>query len=331
MDDTACRYLGYEASRREPNIVVDGAPNESTVLTLTHWPGYPVDEALQDDLSAQIVFHYLDRLAAEGAPPAAGAVTNNHFDQDGLVCIHTLVHPQESLAHRDLLIDLAAAGDFATYTDRRAARASMVFSGRAIGGEDCTYDEFTDHLYEQCLPLVLPALLDNDRYRDEWGDEDAELSRCEEALTEGSVSVDVDSDVDLAVLTVPDEFHTTGGHRFGGQHLAGLHPMAVNNAVDQFRILTVQGRRYHYVDRYETWVQYRSRHPLPRVDLRPLADELTAAETGTEGWTASAPGALSPELRHSGESTLDADLVLSLVRRHLATAPPAWDPYPAAE
>lgn len=327
----ACRYVGYEASRSEPNIVVDGSPNDGTVLTLTHWPGYAVEPSLRGDLSAHIVFKYLDRLIERGEAPAAPAVTNNHFDQDGLVCIHTLVRPEESLAHRDLLIDLAAAGDFATYRDRRAARASMVFSRRAVGGENCTYDEFTDRLYEECLPLVLPVLLDIDRYRDEWVDEDAELARCETALAEGVVAVDVEKSLDLAVFTVPEDFVARGGHRFGGQHLAGLHPMAVNNAVGQFRLLTVHGRRYHYVDRYETWVQYRSRRPLQRIDLRLLAEELTAAESGAVTWTASEPGSLTPEMRHEGESSIEAEMVLSLVRRHLASQPPAWDPYPIGD
>ncbi|MDH3300062.1 MAG: hypothetical protein OES24_06105 [Acidimicrobiia bacterium] len=330
MIEQACRYIGYEASRGEPNIVVDGSPNETTVLTLTHWPGYVVERELWGDLSAHIVFNYLDRLMDSGEPPAAPAVTNNHFDQDGLVGIHTLVKPEESLANRDLLIDLAAAGDFATYRDRRAARASMVFSRRAIGGEDCTYDEFTDRLYEECLPLVLPVLLDGDRYRDEWAEEDAELSRCEAAMAEGVVTVDIDEALDLAVLTVPETFVAKGGHRFGGQHLAGLHPMAVNNGVDQFRLLTVHGHRYHYVDRYETWVQYRSRRPLPRIDLRPLAEELTAAEPGAVIWTASEPGSLTPEMRHDGESGIDAEMMVSLVRRHLSSQPAAWDPYPAS-
>ncbi len=331
MFEQPCRYVGYEASRGEPNIVVDGSPNEATVLTLTHWPGYAVEPSLRGDLSAHIVFNYLDRLAEAGEEPAAPAVTNNHFDQDGLVCIHTLAHPEESLAHRDLLVDLAAAGDFATYSDRRAARASMVFARRAIGGENCTYDEFTDQLYEECLPLVLPVLLENDRYRDDWGDEDAELTRCEAALDDGTVTVDVDEALDFALLTVPEDFVAKGGHRFGGQHLAGLHPMAVNNAVDQFRLLTAQGRRYHYVDRYETWVQYRTRRPLPRIDLRPLAEELTAAEPRRVVWTASEPSSLMPELTHDGESGIDSEMVVSLVRRHLASQPAAWDPYPVGE
>ena len=49
------RYDDYEASRSTPNIVVDGSPNESTVLTLTHWPGIPAPAGLARDLSADNV------------------------------------------------------------------------------------------------------------------------------------------------------------------------------------------------------------------------------------------------------------------------------------
>ena len=44
------RFVPYEQSRHEPNIVVDGSPNEATVLTLTHWPGIAQPARLADDL-----------------------------------------------------------------------------------------------------------------------------------------------------------------------------------------------------------------------------------------------------------------------------------------
>src|SRR5881394_2281888 len=53
------RYLEYEASRSVPNVVVDGSPNESTRLTLTHWPGHRAPDGFADDLSAQMAFRYL--------------------------------------------------------------------------------------------------------------------------------------------------------------------------------------------------------------------------------------------------------------------------------
>jgi len=48
-------------------------------------------------------------------------------------------------------------------------------------------------------------------------------------------------------------------------------------------------------------------------------------------WTASEPSSLTPELRHDGESSIDAKMVMSLLRRHLSSQPAAWDPYPIGE
>ena len=102
--------------------------------------------------------------------------------------------------------------------------------------------------------------------------------------------------------------------------------MAINNATGCFRIMQVHGRRYTYTDRYESWVQYRSRRPLPRVDLRPLADALSAIDT-TTAWTASGPSSLTAHLQTAQESSLDRTVVLDHLIQHLRSAPPAWNPY----
>lgn len=310
------QYLDYEASRTVPNIVVDGSPNEGTVLSLTHWPGHPAPPGLARDLSAEMAFAYLD--AALDHPPAE-VVTNNHFDQDGLVSIFALIDPDAALPHRDLLIDVAAAGDFATYRDRRAARASMVLSRHAEDEPpDCTYGAFTDQLYRDLLPRLLDITLHHDDYRDQWAEEDEVLTASESAIAQGRVTIIEDPTVDLAVVMIDPSEPRRRGHRFGGQTFEGIHPMAINNATDRFRILVMHGRRYRFVDRYETWVQYQSRPVLPRVDMRPLAEQLTASEADGARWSAGAPGALSPELAHTDESSIDPATLRQTIMAWLA-------------
>lgn len=318
-------FMPYQASRGVPNVVVDGSPNEATVLTLTHWPGIPQPPAMAADLSAEMAFRYLD---APPEHPPAEAVTNNHFDQDGLVSAFALVHPGSALDHRELLIDLARAGDFASYHDRRAARASMAVSRIAEGPfED--YDEFCARCYTEALPLVLPMLLDGERFHDHWADEDAELDRSERALADGTIVLAEQPELDLAVATASEGWRPARGHRFGGREYLGVHPMALHNATACVRLLLVHGHTYRYTDRYETWVQYASR-PLPRRrDLRPLADELTAMEASGAVWSSEPPGELTPTLTHTGESSLDSDTVAAAITRHLRAAPPAWDPHAA--
>ena len=306
-------------------------PNDATVLTLTHWPGYPQPPGFHFDLSAEMAFHYLDQPIDH---PPASIVTNNHYDQDGLVGLHALVDPDLSIVHRQLLIDVAAAGDFGTYRDRRAARASMTISAYSeddrsplAGQLTGPYDQQCVVLYEETIPLLVPMVIDNDRFRDLWAEEDEELSVSEKMIANQAVTIEEIPDIDLAVVTIPEDEQTRRGHRFAGEFFEGLHPMAVNNATDCFRLLVVHGRSYQFVDRYETWVQYRSRRPLPRVDMRPLADRLSDNEQRSAAWKASAPGSLTPTMRVEGESSLDPSAVREMVVGHLRTAPPAWDPY----
>jgi len=113
------RFVGYHRLADTPNVVVDGSPTASTVLTLSHWPGSPTPEHLLDDLSAQIAFR---ALAEPSLFDGIGAVSNNHFDQDGLTSAFALVSPDEAMERREQLIDIASAGDFATFTERSSMR-----------------------------------------------------------------------------------------------------------------------------------------------------------------------------------------------------------------
>lgn len=324
-------FRPYEEAVSVPNIVVDGSPNESTVLTLTHWPGIAQPQGLGADLSAEMAFNYLDRPQPH---PPAEVVTNNHFDQDGLIGINALLDPDWSQQHRDRLVDIAAAGDFATYRHRDAARASMAIWAYAqpdrspLGAAlDGPYPAACALLYDTCLPLVRDLATDVGRFRDLWQDEDADLTASEQAIENGSVTIEELPEVSLAVVTITTDL--PGGHRFASDFAELIHPMAINNATRCPRVLIVRGQGYLYVDRYETWVQYRSQRLPQRVDLAPLAEQLDAAEPGRCRWSATAASALVPTLRTEGSlSALSPRRVRDAVIAHLRTAPGAWDPVP---
>jgi len=327
---TPFRFAPYEETVEIPNIVVDGSPNPATVLTLTHWPGIAQPPGMAADLSAEMAFKY---LAAPPDHPAAELVTNNHFDQDGLVGLHALIYPESSLRQRERLIDLAAAGDFGTYTFREAARASMAIWAYAqpehspLGSRiDGPYEPACALLYETVLPLLIPMIEDPDRFKDLWQREDDQLTLSERAIDEGQVIIEEIDEFDLAVVTIKTDT-LTGGHRFAGNTVDLIHPFAVNNATSCCRLLIICGHEYLYVDRYETWVQYQSRALPKRVDLEPLRTQLEALETGATRWTASRPSALTPVLRSGTSSSIDSVAVQAAVTEHLRSAPSAWDPY----
>lgn len=329
-------YLPLSEAEHVPNIMVDGAPTTASVLTLSHWPGIPAPPGVAADLSAQMAFNYLDRPLPH-AP--AEAVTNTHFDQDGLVGVFALHAPEEAQAHRELLIDVAAAGDFATYRNRNAARASMSIWCYAAAERSpiqhklagTSYAGQCALLYQHTLPLLIPMATEPERFRELWAREDEHLTLSERAIADRVVTIEEDRELDLAVIRIPPDLGALPGHRFGngGLRLEALHPMAVHNESERFRQLYVRGRSYRYLDRYETWVQYRSRPIVPRVDLRPLAERLTALEPGSIHWRADPPKTMTPELSHAGQSALSEATVIELLTQHLSSASPAWDPYRA--
>src|SRR5262245_1226541 len=101
------RFVPYERLDDSPNIIVDGAAGRGTVLTLSHWPKSGTPVHLKRDTSAEIVYAYLDSPSSQ---VAADVVSNNHFDEDGLVGIFALIDRRAGDKYRELLLDTASAG-----------------------------------------------------------------------------------------------------------------------------------------------------------------------------------------------------------------------------
>ena len=327
------RFVPYPDLDGIPNIVVDGARHADSLLTLSHWPHSGTPAALREDLSAQIAFRYLD---APDWRVDADAVSNNHFDEDGLAGVYALVDPDGAQQRRDLIVDVAAAGDFGTFRSRDAARISIAISAFTDGDRSpldpamfaLPYEQYAAAMYEEMLPRVEELLDHPDRFRELWADEDAHLAVSEAGLRCGSFTLDEVPDIDLAVVTVPEGWATRQVHRFTQPRSQTVHPMAVHNATERFRVLLVEGRRYELQFRYESWVQYVSRRALPRVDLTPLAEELTADEASGH-WAFDGAGLIAPSLHLDGasESSIPPETFRARLETFLRDAPGAWDPY----
>jgi hypothetical protein len=327
-------FVAYEELGQTPNIVVDGSGNAATVITLSHWPKSGTPQALKADTSTEIVFNY---LAAPRFHVAAASVSNDHFDEDGLAGIYALIEPEAATAMRDLVVGVAHAGDFATYRDRRAARVAFTVSAFA----DCQqspldraifempYAEQCAALYQELLPRFGEMLADTDRFRRYWEMEDEVLTDSERALRQEDVTIDELPEVDLAIVRIAEKRAPQSIHRFTWASQEACHPMAVHNATRCNRILMQQGRCYAFVYRYESWVQFMTRPPPSRVDLSPLAEALSADESGATQWNFEGVSEITPRMTLSGdqESSIPPEAFAAKVAMFLATAPPAWDPY----
>ena len=283
---------------RGPNIIADGPANEHTVLTLSHWPTAATPLPLRDDLSAQIVFRYLD---APDRWPSADVVSNNHFDEDGLVSVFALVNPALALSRRAFLVDVAWTGDFQEFRSREAARVSFTINAFAQP-ESCPlgaalfkqpYPETCGALYTEGLARLPELMARPERYRALWEKDDAEL-----AADLGRVRLEEFPALDLAVVR------------------GRFHPSAIYTATHMNRIVRIDGARFELQYRYESWVRYISRPIRPRVDLAPLAARLNELEPGWEFDGVDHPSA---RLHRDGDSRLSPDLWLAMVRGALVT------------
>lgn len=319
------KYIPYNKLGSIPNIIVDGLPNNFTVLNLSNWPSSGTPEELMNDLSVQIVFKYLENKKYH---VNVDVVSNNHFDEGGLVSMYTILNPEAAFKQRELLIDIASAGDFGIYKSRLAAQIVFVLS--AFSDPDLSpFDpviftkptpEIDAHLYEHMLTLLPDIIKDIERFKRYWQYEEELLHASENAIWSGEIKIEEFPHIDLAVVTLPAAMPKRQVHRFTFTHDAVCHPMALYNSINSYRVLLIQGHTYELHYRYETWVKYMSRKLMPRLDLTLLAQELSGDEKNGK-WEFSKINAMIPRLYLVGshESRISPERFIDKVKRFLET------------
>lgn len=289
-------FVPIEELAGAPHVVVDGQPAAGTVLSLSHRPRSGTPDALRDDTSALIVDRYLDS-APTGEP--VGAVTNDHYDEDGLFGIWLLLErPAPRSPERALAIAAAEAGDFATWRDPwapRVAIAAMAMAERATTpfpdvGRTLAHAGGTDpagRLYRAILPRTEGLLADPERYRFLWTREWDAVQADVALLDAGDAVIEEEDAADLAIVRAP----------------RALHPMAVHPRTARTRVLTATpDGTLVLTHRYETWVDYASRDLAPRVDLGDLADDLQRREALPGRWVWEGSEAIMPRLFLTAEA-----------------------------
>jgi hypothetical protein len=329
----AVRYVPWRETGARPNIVVDGAPLPSTVLTLSHWPSNSTPERYKRDTSTETALAW---VARHDPMTVAGVVTNNHFDEDGLFSMFAVVEPRRALARGELLADAARAGDFGCYRDRAAARLCFLIEAHAdpevsplpaatFVGSDAAR---TAALYRQLLPR-LPRLIDglgaDRRY---WGAQDEHLELSEELVANGRVAIEEEPQLDLAIVRIPVGYRAREARRYLRPEPAPVHPFAIHNATRCTRLVRIQGRQIELQYRYESWLQLQSRRPALRVDLAPFCRWLNRRERNGR-WHWDGTFEIAPRLHLEGgrASSIEPAAFLRELRRCLLTLPAAWDPH----
>ena len=261
---------------------------------LSHWPGNRTPRHWKADLSTGIALRFARADADERWVflGDAEAVLNDHYDTDGFGSLLAVLRPDVALRREEVLLAAAATGDFGTFSTWRgfaidrivanlAAPASpLAASFTGLGSAERSLQRYRwliDHA-EQVLdhPESLRGLYDDElqRQRDE-------LDRAQR----GALRRQLHGGLGLAVL------HSDGPMR----------RMTLNTLAAAYRVLHVEqgqdGVRYRFHDRTESWFELVTVQPLPRRDVRPLAQRLHQLEGDGGGqWCADAPDEPIPEL-----------------------------------
>lgn len=329
----ALQYVPRHEVGVRPNIVVDGAPLASTVLTLSHWPNSVTPEAFRRDTSTEIALAWIED---HDPREVAAIVTNNHFDEDGLLGMFALLEPALAWRHRQLMADTARAADLGEYRSREAARLFFVLEGHADPRRS-PLPPATFHgsprdrvaaLYRAMLPRLPSLLAAPGRWRTLWLDQEQHLEASEALLDSGRASIEEEPELDLAIIRIPEGLPPRPVWRYLEREEAVLHPLAIHRRTRAGRLVRIQGRCLSVQYRYESWLQLASRRPAMRVDLHPLADRLNQHERNGH-WVWEDTLGIAPRLYLAGAtaSSLLPGAILRELRRELASQPPVWDPY----
>ena len=278
----------------ERHLSVDGmtpaGPN------LSHWPGNRTPPQWKADLSTGIALRYARAPEAEREAFLDGVdvVLNDHYDTDGFGSLLAVLRPEVAFAREELLLAAAGVGDFASWHTWRGFAIDRIVK-RLTDPASPVHKAFTGvvdparralHAYAWLLEHAEAVLDHPGNFAALYADELAQVRHELDSGLRGAVTVQRFAELGFAVVT-------SAGPR---------HRLVLNTLAGAFRVLHVatasDGVRYRYHDRTESWFELATFHPLPRRDLRPLAERLAELEAEHDGarWFADPPHEPVPEL-----------------------------------
>jgi len=281
-----------EALENVPKLSVDGTVDNS--IHFSHWEGNSTPTELKADTSTEIALNLVASPNRAALTKGIELVTNNHFDTDGVLSCWTVLTGERALAHRELLISAAEAGDFSEFSSDDGVRVSIAIQGsdqaspnnddgsplaRLLAGEAVDDDA---RAYDLVLPRVEHLLTNINDYESLWRNGWESVVAAIESFEKGRSKVVEYSDI--SVITLAPEL-------FDGAGFSPTRHSAPYTAISKFAegelfliaIPTTSGWFYRLDYPYYSWAETVVRPRIERRDLAPALQLLNLREGNREG------------------------------------------------
>ena len=283
-----------EALDNVPKLSVDGTVDNS--IHFSHWQGNTTPAEVKADTSTEIALNLVGSPNRASLTNGIELVTNNHFDTDGVLSVWTVLTGERALAHRDLLIAAAEAGDFSEHSSDDGVRVSIAIQGsdqaspnnddgsplaRLLAGEEVDDDA---RAYELILPEVERLLTNVNDYESLWREGWKNVAAAIESFERGKSTVTEYSDSRISLVTLASELFDVAGFR-PTKHAAPYTAISKFAKGELFLIaIPTSGGWFYRLDYpYYSWAETVVRPGVARRDLTSVLQLLNAKETNRDG------------------------------------------------
>lgn len=283
-----------EALDNVPKLSVDGTVDNS--IHFSHWQGNTTPAEVKADTSTEIALNLVASPNRAALTGGIELVTNNHFDTDGVLSVWAVLTGERALAHRDLLIAAAEAGDFSEYSSDDGVRVSIAIQGsdqaspnnddgsplsRFLAGAEVDDDA---RAYELVLPEVERLLTNINDYESLWREGWQNVVAAIESFERGESNVTEYPGSKISLVTLaPGLFKGAGFNPT--KHAAPYTAISkfANGELFVIAIPTTGGWFYRLDYPYYSWAETVVRPRVERRDLTGVLQLLNAKETNRKG------------------------------------------------
>ena len=283
-----------EAIADVPKLSVDGTVDNS--IHFSHWQGNRTPPEVKADTSTEIALNLVASPNRAELTKGIELITNNHFDTDGVLSVWTVLNGERALAHRDLLIAAAEAGDFSEHSSDDGVRVSIAIQGSdqaspnnddgsplagLLAGAEVDDDA---RAYDLVLPEVERLLTNINEYEPLWREGWTGVAGAIESFERGKSTVTEYADAKISLVTLAPEL-------FDGVGFSPTRHSAPYTAISKFArgelfliaIPTDSGWFYRLDYPYYSWAETVVRPRVPRRDLTGALQLLNDNESNHDG------------------------------------------------